>query len=72
MKAQIRLDTFTDAKRFVDIATKEEGAVYITDGKGLKVSAKSILGAMYSLEFDNLWCEAENDIYMMIRDFIIE
>lgn len=72
MKAQIRLDTFTDVKRFVDIVTKEEGAVYITDGKGLKVSAKSILGAMYSLEFDNLWCEAENDIYMAIRDFIIE
>lgn len=72
MKAQIRLDTFTDVKRFVNIATKEEGAVYITDGKGLRVSAKSILGAMYSLEFDNLWCEAENDIYMAIRDFIIE
>ena len=72
MKAQIRLDTFTDVKRFVDIATGEKGAVYITDGKGLKVSAKSILGAMYSLEFDNLWCEAENDIYIAIKDFIIE
>ena len=72
MEAQIRLDTFTDVKRFVDIATGEKDAVYITDGKGLKVSAKSILGAMYSLEFDNLWCEAENDIYMAIKDFIIE
>lgn len=72
MRVQIRLDTFTDVKHFVDIATKQEGDVHITDGKGLRVSAKSILGAMYSLEFDNLWCEAENDIYMAIRDFIIE
>ena len=71
MKVQIRLDTFTDVKRFVDIATAQVGEVHITDGNGLRVSAKSILGAMYSLEFDELWCEAENDIYRNISDFIV-
>ena len=71
MRVQIRLDTFTDVKRFVDIATMQEGEVHITDGNGLRVSAKSILGAMYSLEFDELWCEAENDIYRNISDFIV-
>ena len=71
MKAQIRLDTMNDVQRFVAIATKQQGNVYITDNNGLKVSAKSLLGALYAVEFDELWCEAENDIYTAISDFII-
>jgi len=71
MKAQIRLDTMSDVHRFVNIATKQKGSVYITDDNGLKVSAKSLLGALYALEFDELWCEAENDIYTAIADFVI-
>lgn len=71
MKAQIRLDTMSDVHRFVQIATAQKGNVHITDDNGLKVSAKSILGALYALEFDELWCEAEEDIYHAIEDFII-
>lgn len=71
MRAKIRLDTGNDAKRFVDIATKSKGKVYITDGEHLKVSAKSLLGALYAMEFDHLWCESEEDIYHAIEDFII-
>lgn len=71
MRAQIRLDTMSDVHRFVKIATSQRGAVHITDGEGLKVSAKSLLGALYAMEFDHLWCEAEEDIYYAIEDFII-
>ena len=71
MKVRIRLDTLTDIKNFVEIASRETQPVYITDNKGLCVSAKSILGAMYSLEFDAIWCEAEEDIYHKIENFII-
>ena len=71
MKAKIRLDTMRDVQEFVNITTKMEGAVHITDGAGLKVNAKSLLGALYAMEFDELWCEAENDIYRNISDFII-
>ena len=71
MRAKIRLDTGRDAQRFVAIATKSKGKVYITDGDHLKVSAKSLLGALYAMEFDNLWCEAEEDIYHAIEEFII-
>ena len=67
MKAKIRLDTMRDVQEFVNITTKMEGAV----GAGLKVNAKSLLGALYAMEFDELWCEAENDIYRNISDFII-
>jgi hypothetical protein len=71
MKVQIRLDTMRDVQDFVRIATKMEGEVHITDGAGLKVSAKSLLGALYAMEFEELWCESENDIYRNIEDFIV-
>ena len=71
MKAKIRLDTMKDIQNFVNIASKSKGNVYITDNGGLRVSAKSLLGTMYAMEFDELWCEAEEDIYHNISDFII-
>ena len=71
MKAQIRLDTMSDVHRFVQIASTQKCSVYITDGEGLKVSAKSILGALYALEFNTLWCESEDDIYHAIEKFIV-
>lgn len=71
MKAQIRLDTLRDVQDFVNIATSMEGNVYITDNAGLKVSAKSLLGAIYALEFEELWCESEEDIYHSIQNFVV-
>ena len=71
MKAQIRLDTMRDVQDFVNIATRMHGNVYITDNAGLRVSAKSLLGALYAMEFEELWCEADEDIYRNIEDFIV-
>ena len=71
MKAKIRLDTASDARRFNAIASKLNGNIYIVDGEGLRVSAKSLLGSLYALEFEELWCESENDIYHAIEEFII-
>ena len=71
MRVQIRLDTMSDVHRFVQIASMQKCSVHITDGEGLKVSAKSILGALYALEFDKLWCESEDDIYHAIEKFIV-
>lgn len=71
MKAQIRLETLSDVHEFVYLTTKHHGEVYITDNNGLKVSAKSVLGALYALEFEELWCECEDDIYHLIGDFIV-
>ena len=54
MKAKIRLDTMRDVNEFVRICTGIIPAVYITDGRGLRVSAKSVIGAIYAMEFDEL------------------
>ena len=71
MKAKIRLDTMKDITQFVAICSSVPGPVFVTDGAGLKVSAKSILGVMYSIEFTDLWCESEADIYSQIGQFIV-
>lgn len=71
MRAKIRLDTMKDINQFVTICTKIPAPVHITDGAGLKVSAKSILGVMYSMEFADIWCECEEDIYHLIERFTI-
>ena len=71
MKAKIRLDTMSDVQAFVRIASLQCGNVYITDDSGLRVSAKSLLGALYALEFDELWCESEKDIYTAISHFVV-
>lgn len=71
MRVQIRLDTLHDVQDFVNIVTRMHGNIYITDNAELKVSAKSLLGAIYAMEFEELWCESEEDIYRNIQDFII-
>ncbi len=71
MKVKIRLDTMKDINQFVAICSGVSTPVYVTDGAGLKVSAKSVLGVMYSMEFANIWCECEEDIYNHIERFTI-
>jgi hypothetical protein len=71
MRAKIRLDTMKDITQFVNICSKVSSPVHITDGAGLKVSAKSVLGVMYSMEFGEIWCECDEDIYSQIEHFTI-
>ena len=70
-RLRIRLDTQRDAARLAQIAGGLEGQIVITDGNGLRVSAKSVMGMLYAMEFEELWLESENDIYMKIQDFVI-
>lgn len=71
MRAKIRLDTSTDANKFVNITSQLKGKITIIDAEGYRVNAKSILGALHALEFTEIWCESEYDIYEAIKNFII-
>lgn len=71
MKAKIRLDTMHDAAKFVNTTSQLDGQIVVSDQKGLRVNAKSLMGMLYALEFEELWCESENDIYSHIENFII-
>lgn len=71
MRVKIRLDTVKDINNFVGICSKAAEPVYITDGAGLKVSAKSVLGVMYSMEFAEIWCESDADLYTQLERFTV-
>ena len=73
MKLKIRLDTDSDAVRLVGIASGMKENITLTDGNGLCVSAKSLLGTMYvRFEFNEIWLETENEHYFMFKDFVVE
>jgi chaperone required for assembly of F1-ATPase len=68
---KIRLDTLSDVNEFVKIASQLEGRIILTDGNHFTVNARSTLGALYSLEWDNLYVESEFCIYTAIEKFVI-
>lgn len=71
MRNRIRIDTIKQANELAAIMGKLDGKITITDGQGLTVNAKSVLGALHAMEFENLWIESEKDIYMAIEPFIV-
>ncbi len=71
MRYKIRLDTMADINRFVNMATKHKGNIVLTDGHRFTVNGKSLLGAMYTFEWDEIYCESESEIYYLIKDFIV-
>lgn len=70
MRVKIHMDTAKDAMGLAAIASKVNADIFITDAAGLKVSAKSVIGALYSLEFNELWLESDADVYSIFRDWI--
>jgi hypothetical protein len=70
MKVKIALETMNDVSEFVGIASQVACPVHLTSGD-FKVSAKSLLGALYTMEWQEIWCECEVDIYHKIEKFII-
>ncbi len=72
MKYRIRLETMADVNRFVGIAGKHQGKITLTDGENFTVNGKSLLGAMYTFEWERIFCESDTEIYHLIKDFIVE
>lgn len=72
MKYKIILDTVSDVNTFVkNVTTETNATVTVTDNRGLRVNAKSLMGMLYALEFDELWCESDTEIYEKIKEFVI-
>ena len=73
-KMKINLDTGNDALKLVYQATQiPDEEIYISDTTGhLRVRARSIMGALYSMEFKDLWLETEKDHYHLFKDFAAE
>lgn len=73
MRERIRLDTMSDINHFVADMTKCPSKVSLTDkDRNFVVSAKSMLGAVYSMEWDEIWVECDDDIYHLIRKYMVD
>jgi len=72
LKAKIRLDTLSDIRGFVDATSSADEPVILTDGSNLTVSAKSLLGVMYTMEWNEVYCTCNIDIYGLIEPYIAE
>ena len=71
-KNKIRLDTFSQVTEFVELVTDLDGEIILTDeDENFKVNARSMLGAMYALEWKDLYVVSEHDIAVKILKFII-
>lgn len=68
----MNLITLNDVLEFVQRISEIEGKAYLTDSvNGYKINAKSILGIAATIEWDDVWLEAENDaIYNAVKDYI--
>ena len=70
-RTQIRLDTLTDVNRFVAAMSQIDEPIYLEDGAGIKVNAKSALGALYSMEFTRIYCCCDKDINIHLMPWAI-
>lgn len=70
MLVKVKLDTIKDIKDFVEIVSNFTYKISLTDGEGMKVNAKSLIGVMYTTEWRNVYCESEEDISGYIKKFI--
>lgn len=68
MRFKINLNTESDVRQFVEIATSVKEAVWLTDSQnGLKVNGKSLLGVLYTMaDWDDIYVESERDLYFQL------
>ena len=71
MRVRLRLDTMSDINGFVKTALSVPEKVTLEDNEGNRVSAKSLLGALYSLEWNEIYCSCEKDISGTLLKWII-
>ena len=68
MRVRIRLDTLSDVHKFVAEMNLVEEKVWLEDDEGNCVSSKSLLGVLYSMEWDRIYCYCKTDIsYKLMR-----
>lgn len=70
-RTKIRLDTLSDVNKFVDVMSTVKDNVWLSDDDGSRVSAKSLLGALYSMEWTHIYCYCENNITAELMPWMI-
>ena len=71
MRAKINIDTLNKIYNFVGICSTVNSKVNLIDGSGYMVSAKSLIGAIATMDWNEVFVECEEDIYSKIKDFVV-
>lgn len=71
MRQKVRFETTKDVQKFIEAVSRTACNVELEDNNGHCVSALSILGALYSLEWDEIYCCCKQDIYAYILPWVI-
>ena len=72
MKHEINLDTMSKINKFVAICSGLDCKIDLIDGEGYRVSGKSLVGALATVDWTHVFVECEHDIYSHIKDFLTE
>lgn len=72
MKIKINIDTMSKINAFVSICSKLDSRVDLIDGNNYCVSAKSLMGALATMDWSQVFVVCEDDIYSHIKEFVVE
>lgn len=70
MRAKINIDTLDKIYDFVRICEGIDCKINLIDGGGYCVSARSLVGAIATLDWSQVFVQCESDIRRYIQDFI--
>ena len=72
MNAKVNLDTMGKINAFVTVCSRLDCKVDLIDGNGYRVSAKSLIGAVATMDWQQVFIECERDIYAYVQDFLAD
>ena len=72
VRAKINLDTMSKINAFVGICSRLDCKISLIDGNGYCVSAKSLVGALATVDWSQVFVECDKDIYIYIQDFLAD
>lgn len=71
MRQKIRLDTMSDINKFIQTVSRVDHKVFLEDNTGYRVSAHSLLGALLSMEWEDVYVSCDKDISGLILKWIV-
>lgn len=71
MRVKINIDTLSKIHAFVGKCANLDCQVNLIDGSGYKVSAKSLVGAIATMDWNQVFVECDKDIYTTIQEFVV-
>lgn len=73
---KIGLETMTDVQNFIELARNfSKDSLRVADNEGHEVSAQSMLGMLYSLEWNDMFLYSKDEdetVYDTFASFVVE